>query len=78
MYDGGRDYDYYEEDDYYDTMEVSTRMRKKEVKAEVVDRNSIYGEKEGDGWEDAIVVDENPNYEASRNDTYSAVTEVIV
>ena len=71
LYDGGRDYDYYE--DNYDTMEASNR-RKKEVKDEVVDRNSIYGEKEEEeGWEGAVVVDENPNYEISRTDTYSAV-----
>ena len=70
LYDGGRDYDYYE--DNYDTMEASNR-RKKEVKDEVVDRNSIYGEKEEEGWEDVVVVDENPNYEVSRTDTYSAV-----
>ena len=61
VYDGAADYEY---DDMgnYDSMEVSTR-KKKELKAEVVDRSSIYGEKE-EGWEDAVVVDENPNYES--------------
>ena len=60
VYDGGLDYEY---DDMgnYDTMELSTR-KKREVKAEVVDRSSIYGEKE-EGWEDAVAIDENPNYE---------------
>ena len=60
VYDGA-DYEYEDDnEDNYDTMEVSTR-RKKEVKAEVVDRCSIYGEKE-EGWEDAVIIDENPNY----------------
>ena len=63
VYDGAADYEYEDDnEDNYDTMEESTR-RKKEVKAEVVDRSSIYGEKE-EGWEDAVVIDENPNYEA--------------
>ena len=61
VYDGAADYEYEDDnEDNYDTMEVSTR-RKKEVKAEVVDRSSIYGEKE-EGWEDAVVIDENPIY----------------
>ena len=61
VYDGGLDYEY---DDMgnYDSMEVSTR-KKREVKAELVDRCSIYGEKE-EGWQDAVAVDENPNYES--------------
>ena len=60
VYDGAADYEY---DDMgnYDSMEVSTR-KKKELKAEVVDRSSIYGEKE-EGWENAVAIDENPNYE---------------
>ena len=60
VYDGGLDYEY---DDMgnYDTMEDPTR-KKREVKAEAVDRCSIYGEKE-EGWEDAVVIDENPDYE---------------
>ena len=62
VYDGAADYEYEDDnEDNYDTMEESTR-RKKEVKAEVVDRSSIYGEKE-EGWEDAVVIDENPDYE---------------
>ena len=70
VYDGAADYEYEDDnEDNYDTMEVSTR-RKKEVKAEVVDRSSIYGEKE-EGWEDAVVIDENPNYEATNTDSYS-------
>ena len=70
MYDGARDYDYYE--DTYDTMEISTRREKVEVRAEVVDRSSTYGEvEEEEEWED-VVVDENPNYEASRANTYTA------
>ena len=69
VYEGGADYEYddmgnYNNDDddkgNYDKIEVSTRKR--EVKAEVVDRSSIYGEKE-EGWEDAVVVDSNPDYE---------------
>ena len=61
VYDGGLDYEY---DDMgnYDSMEVSIR-KKREVKAELVDRCSIYGEKE-EGWEDAVAIDENPNYES--------------
>ena len=31
------------------------------MRAEVVDRSSIYGEKE-EGWEDAVAVDNNPDY----------------
>ena len=52
----GQDYD-------YDTMggEVSTR-RRREVKMEVVDRNSVYGKTE-EGWEGAVLVDNNPVYE---------------
>ena len=51
----GQDYD-------YDTMgdEVSTR-RRREIKMEVVDRNSIYGKTE-EGWEGAVAVDKNPVY----------------
>ena len=59
VYGAAGDYEY-DDMDNYDTMEESTR-RKKEVKAEVVDRSSIYGEKE-EGWEDAVIIDENPNY----------------
>lgn len=61
VYDGDLDY-VYDDMGNYDTMEESTRGKKTEVKDEVVDRSSIYGEKE-EGWENAVVVDENPNYE---------------
>ena len=43
-----------------DNIEVLT-MRKREVKAEVVDRSSIYGEKE-EGWENIVAVDTNSYY----------------
>ena len=59
MYDGAADYEY-EEMTSHETNKVLTRKR--EVTAEVVDRSSIYGEEE-EGWEDAIVVDNNPYYE---------------
>ena len=54
-YAGAADYEY---DDMgnYDSIEVVPK--KKEVKAEVVDRSSIYGKKE-EGWEDAVAVDTN-------------------
>ena len=62
-YEGGADYDYeYDDMTNYDTVEVSTKKRT-EVKAEVVDRSSIYGEEE-EGWDDAVFIDTNPNYEA--------------
>ena len=38
-------------------------VQKREVKAEVVDRNSVYGESE-EGWEGAILNDCNDNYES--------------
>ena len=59
VYDGAADYDY---DDLgnYDSIEVSTR-RRREVRAELVDRSSIYGEKE-EGWEGTLAVDNNPDY----------------
>ena len=59
VYEGAADYEY-DEMGNYDTLEEST-TGKKEVKAEVVDRCSIYGEKE-EGWEDAVAVDNNPDY----------------
>ena len=52
---------YHNNDHNFPSMYGATR-KKEEVKAEVVDRSSIYGEKE-EGWEDAVAVDENPNYE---------------
>ena len=33
-----------------------------QVKAEAVDRSSVYGEEE-EGWEDAVAVDVNPTYD---------------
>ena len=63
MYDGAADYEY-EEMTNYETNKALTRKR--EVTAEVVDRNSTYGqdeEEEGE-WGDAVVVDDNnPYYE---------------
>ena len=59
IYEGAADYEY-DEMGNYDTLEEST-IRKKEVKAEVVDRCSIYGEKE-EGWEGAVAVDNNLDY----------------
>ena len=58
-YDGA-DYEY-DEMTNFDNVEVST-TRRREVKAEVVDRSSIYGEEE-EGWEGAVVVDKNTYYE---------------
>ena len=61
-YEGATDYEY----DEVETLNNSNKevsVRKKEVKAEVVDRNSVYGESE-EGWEDAIVNDCNDNYES--------------
>ena len=59
-YAGAADYEYYEMGNY-DTMEESSR-RRKEVKGEVVDRCSVYGEKEEEGWENALAIDSNPDY----------------
>jgi len=66
VYEGAADYDY---DDMgncanmknYSIDEVSS-THKKQVKAEVINRNSIYGESE-EGWENAVVVDNNQYYE---------------
>ena len=61
MYDSAADYEY-EEMTNLDTNKISTRKR--EVTAEVVDRNSTYGEEEEEGeWGDPVVVDNNPYYE---------------
>ena len=46
----------------YNSDETSS-THKREVKAEVVDRNSVYGEGEKD-WENAVVVDNNQYYES--------------
>ena len=57
VYDGAADYE-------YDDTSIDVTVGKKEVKAEVVDRSSIYGESEEGGWENAVVVDNNPYYES--------------
>ena len=44
----------------YNSVNMSSLIR--EVKAEVVDRSSIYGEEE-EGWENVVVVDNHPYYE---------------
>ena len=58
-YDGGVDY-VYDDMGNYESTEVST-TRRREVTAELVDRSSIYGEKE-EGWENAVAVDANSYY----------------
>ena len=60
-YEGAADYEYDEVEILNSSNKVS--VQKREVKAEVVDRNSVYGESE-EGWEDAIVNDTNDNYES--------------
>ena len=44
----------------YNSANMSSLIR--EIKAEVVDRSSIYGEEE-EGWENVVVVDNNPYYQ---------------
>ena len=44
----------------YNSVNMSSLIR--EIKVEVVDRSSIYGEEE-EGWEGAVVVDNNTYYE---------------
>ena len=61
VYEGAADYEYDEVETPNSSNEVS--VQKREVKAEVVDRNSVYGESE-EGWEDAVVNDCNDNYES--------------
>ena len=61
VYDGAADYEY-DEMVTHDSTKVIMTVRR-EVKAEVVDRSSIYGEEEGEGWENAVVVDNNHYYE---------------
>ena len=50
----GQDYD-------FDTTGDDVSHRRKAVKMEVVDRNSVYGKTEED-WEGAVAVDRNPVY----------------
>lgn len=69
VYEGAADYEYddmgnYDATEQFDSNEVSSAP-KKEVKAEVVDRNSIYGESEEGGWENAVIVDNNQYYESN-------------
>jgi len=59
-YEGATDYEYEEVETINNSNEVS--VQKREVKVEVVDRNSVYGESE-EGWQDAVVNDNNDNYE---------------
>ena len=63
MYEGGADYEYDDMGNYNDNDDNNDEVspRKKEVRAEVVDTSSIYGERE-EGWEDAVIVDTNPDY----------------
>ena len=61
VYDGAADYEYDEMVTYDDSNKVIMTTVRREVKAEVVDRSSIYGEEE-EGWENAVVVDNNPDY----------------
>ena len=44
----------------YNSVNMSSLIR--EIKAEVVDSSSIYGEEE-EGWENVVVVDNNPYYQ---------------
>ena len=60
VYDGAADYEY-DVVGNHNNIEVSP-LRKKEVKAEVVDRTSIYGKEEEEGWENAVLVDNNPDH----------------
>ena len=58
MYEGAADYEY----DEVVNNDMTTTTTRREVKAEVVDRSSIYGEEE-EGWENVVVLDQNPYYE---------------
>ena len=59
----GVDYEYSTtgEDYNYDTMDNEVSTKRKAVKMELVDRNSVYGKME-EGWEGAVAVDTNPVY----------------
>ena len=68
MYEGAADYEYDNVDNSSEATDTTmgrettdTTMRR-EVRAEVVDRNSIYGE-EVEGWEGAVTSDNNPDYD---------------
>ena len=68
MYEGAADYEYDNVDnssEVTDTImgrETTDTTMRREVRAEVVDRNSIYGE-ELEGWEGALTSDNNPDYD---------------
>ena len=68
MYEGAADYEYDNVDnssEVTDTImgrETTDTTMRREVRAEVVDRNSIYGE-EVEGWEGALTSDNNPDYD---------------
>ena len=68
MYEGAADYEYDNVDnssEVTDTImgrETKDTTMRREVRAEVVDRNSIYGE-EVEGWEGALTSDNNPDYD---------------
>ena len=68
MYEGAADYEYDNVDnssEVTDTImgrETTDTTMRREVRAEVVDRNSIYGE-EVEGWVGALTSDNNPDYD---------------
>ena len=62
VYEGAPDYEYLDMTNYNDN--GLTTKRRREVKADIVDRSSVYGEMEEGGWEDAVERDNNPYYEA--------------
>ena len=66
MYEGAADYEYDNIDNCAEatdtTMRTETIDTRREVRAEVVDRNSNYGE-EVEGWEGALTSDNNPDYD---------------
>ena len=51
--------DYYYD---YDTMDNTDSTRRRPVRMEVVDKNSVYGQQSVEGWEGSAVVDNNPEY----------------
>ena len=68
MYEGAADYEYDNVDNSSEVTstimgrETTDTSMRREVRAEVVDRNSIYGE-EVEGWEGALTSDNNPDYD---------------
>ena len=59
-YEGAPDYEY-DEVANHDNAEIQNNNGRRKVRAEVVDRCSIYREKE-EGWED-VATDNNPYYD---------------